>query len=856
MKRAVARFGPALALLAVVGLCVVILRTRDEREDPADVERPSRVSVTTTDEAEPRLSGAVSPERMVLTAPGVDVSASPRSGAEGTDGATTGGVEGLVRLEGSGVAVAGAKVSWVASNAPTKSSGTTTTDEAGHFRVVGLPSDTYQLTFLALPHAVLVVNDVLVERGRTAELTVDLGSGAEIVVHVSGSADTGAASPVADAAVEVVAASEEHLKRLGATARHARTLSATTDATGTGHLSGVPLGEVLLRVHSANHRPWSQTLTVEPGVERIDVVLEAGARLFGRVLDAGGEPAPGVHVFLAPPRDFAGDPLTYYREPYHQTDGEGRFDFRGLPAGIHFVVAAGTGGRLALGAPQGVALAPGEERSIGLQLLPRSSVRGRVLDADGRGIAGVGVGIRPIRLHVPGPSIGRGVVIGEVPELWDDAWRRSVTGENGEFVVEGVVTVGERATVRAIAAGYMELREERAVAEILAPEGLTLTLRRSAPAITGRVVGPSSEAQPRIPLVAMASAGGASTPRHFGTTDEGGRFAIEVPAGESQTYMVAPDILHMGRVGYTTEPTHFENVAPGASDLTFRVVPLDRLRGVVVDAETGAPVTTFEVTFFSDVDGGFRPNRLIVDDLGRFDVPFDRERDLFARFVARDHEPFDLRGIEVRVDRETTNALERGRDLVGRVVDSEGAPVVDARVCIATLVADSPYGPSSAFSAVSVTDSDGRFQLRGVPRQGLPTLAIRGNRPDLPALTFRELAAAEVDEDIAIVLPKTYDVRVDIVTIAGTSPAGRVGVFDDEGRSLNPSSEPAFERVGGSLVPSSLRYGNGVLECRLPEGTYELMYAPPSARSEADVIAFRFTIDSTTSGPLQFVVTE
>jgi hypothetical protein len=34
------------------------------------------------------------------------------------------------------------------------------------------------------------------------------------------------------------------------------------------------------------------------------------------------------------------------------------------------------------------------------------------------------------------------------------------------------------------------------------------------------------------------------------------------------------------------------------------------------------------------------------------------------------------------------------------------------------------------------------------------------------------------------------------------------------------------------------------------------MYAPPSARSEADVIAFRFTIDSTTSGPLQFVVTE
>jgi hypothetical protein len=94
-------------------------------------------------------------------------------------------------------------------------------------------------------------------------------------------------------------------------------------------LADVPAGPVRVRVRTPSGRSGGAELELAPGeVRDVDLVLEPGATVEGRVIDARNRPIPGASVFVltgggSSPR------------PEATTDAAGLFRLTGLPAGMH-----------------------------------------------------------------------------------------------------------------------------------------------------------------------------------------------------------------------------------------------------------------------------------------------------------------------------------------------------------------------------------------------------------------------------------------------------------------------------------------------------------------------------------------
>lgn len=217
------------------------------------------------------------------------------------------------------------------------------------------------------------------------------------------------------------------------TARHA-----VSAADGTYRIEDVPNGstgrlpqESRLVAEADGHArqvldPAHLRLPLRPGEEtEINLVLTKGARLEGRVLDAaGGSPVAGARVLL-----WTFDGLFRLRGLEHPADpfrlGEavtgtdGRYRFDGVPC-EGFFRSPSTKPSLVTGRPIGawvaaakegrttavheVALADeGATLSIDLVVEPAFSVRGRVVDADGRPVVGAQVWAMVLRNGVLSP---------------------------------------------------------------------------------------------------------------------------------------------------------------------------------------------------------------------------------------------------------------------------------------------------------------------------------------------------------------------------------------------------------------------------------------------------------------------
>ncbi len=230
--------------------------------------------------------------------------------------------------------------------------------------------------------------------------------------------------------------------------------------------------------------------------------------------------------------------------------------------------------------------------------------------------------------------------------------------------------------------------------------------------ISGRVTGPGGEA------VAGARVEGSdsTTSRPFSAyteTDADGHFVLETRSGKRCWVTV-------GHPDYTS--AHFTQLEAGQNDLDIVLKGRGTIRGQVVDAVTGKPVTQFEagsgVRWGSTISGvrslDYQPFD-VVD--GQFTLTSVEVGEVNVYLRAPGYAPTRIELPELQGDTVTELGqvrLQAGASLEGTVVDMAGKPVPDARILLGGTRdwavyprARTSHFPGEEFDAI--TDGEGRF---------------------------------------------------------------------------------------------------------------------------------------------------
>ena len=162
-------------------------------------------------------------------------------------------------------------------------------------------------------------------------------------------------------------------------------VEAETDEGGAFVLSGLEAGRYRVNVTAPGYA--RATVRAEAGGEPLEVVIEAGGEIAGRVLDARGRPVRDGLVGAKARDGSALDPRSYEGSA-DPADGSFRLD--GLAAGTYDLEARASGHGAALVA--NVRVVAGRTTEVGaLTLVHGGVVSGTVVDAEGQGIPGVSV---------------------------------------------------------------------------------------------------------------------------------------------------------------------------------------------------------------------------------------------------------------------------------------------------------------------------------------------------------------------------------------------------------------------------------------------------------------------------------
>lgn len=385
---------------------------------------------------------------------------------------------------------------------------------------------------------------------------------------------------------------------------------AKTDGAGLAGFSELPAGEAELRVQHVDylsHRGKARISTGE--TKELDVMLERGLEITGRVVDAEGRPVAGAWVSLL--RDYAQKVMGFdvvsfigedligmaVEEEGVRCDADGRFVLGGLARDDRVNLMAGADGFLP------AKLGPLEPGSGGheFRLRKSASVTGRVVDQEsGEPVPDFEAMCTRVSWFVFDRPLGR------------------VRGsQDGSFVLSGLPR--GRMTLRVRAKGHADSERTISVAEQDFDAG---EIRLGSPArVEGMTLGPEGRALAGVRVwVAKGGMGDSSLVRAIAgrvsvTSDAEGRFRLEVPA--KRLRLVAE------KRGYA--PTRSRSVRAQAGrvvkDLEIKLGRGGSLHGVVVDS-SGKPLEGWNVEAVSgnsmsirfarsDESGGFALQGLV-----------------------------------------------------------------------------------------------------------------------------------------------------------------------------------------------------------------------------------------------------
>ncbi len=561
-------------------------------------------------------------------------------------------------------------------------------DAAGRFEVPHLPATELVALAVEAPgfvvwHRIAKAAPLLAE--RPLEVGVVLVRGVRIQVRVR----TPAAQPVAGA--DVMLLGRKHPASSASWARRARTATdgiATFDEVppGKGHVLAEADGYfqqvAIPRQYGVELRGPSFDTRAPESDALVDVVLQPGVTLHGRVIDRKGAPVPAATVSLDL-RRREGLGWAGFTSPRCSTDEDGRFSVRGLPPNAALTVRALHPSYTHL-VTTVVSPRTADDAPVTLIMDRGATVAGRLLDGRDRPLSG-------FRVTCAGGGTAQ------------------VTNAYGHFAFtnvrtgrSAVVSVGH--STQPGTSARLELEPGQVVDDLVLRYTGTHTL-------AGRVV--DHEGHPlanRAVTVRMGTGGTVGTTQVWTRAD--GTFHLShVPPGRA--------VLWCGRASADVD-------VPRANESTLQLTlppppPSFVLHGSVVGPDDAAvDQATVRLVFPDDGRNVARAEGIALGGRFRLRVPGPRRPVVLHVERAIDARGRDLDVVPARLelpepgDAAVLVELKRASPIRGVVVDEDGEP---ARRIVVRLTPErngKAQGAVTAATTQATTDDQGRFHFRGL----------------------------------------------------------------------------------------------------------------------------------------------
>jgi len=465
----------------------------------------------------------------------------------------------------------------------------------------------------------------------------------------------------------------------------------TTGKDGRVELLGIGPGWRRLQVSANGYAPEMRMITnaTARAGQSVDIRLQPGTPIAGKVVDAAGNPVAGARVWS-----------TYASEPFPTvdpridavvSDARGNWTMPGLLPGTYYFTASHAAHALTSSPPTYVS--GGDGRTVTLRMRDGGSISGVVTGDDGP-VAGAEV-----------RAVAKGAL----------AWRRrshTVTDADGKFQLGGlplrtveVVALHDKGSSKIV---------DVDLAATPSASGLTLSLSNKA-SITGVVVDSSGDPLAEAFVAVQPEFKGALGERRawqvrrspVTRTDRKGRFGFAgLPAGKYRVRAARPDAppgtlwLHKG---VETEP--------GGKSIRVQVAGECKYTGRVKIADGSVP-SSFTVRLdeaaaipVASKDGAFTIAGPSGDHMLMVSGPSFIRKGVKA--TGKEGQTVDLGTIEV----------QRGRSVSGVVVDANGKPVAHAEVAAGRLLTGGGRELNIRSEGVGVqtttTGDDGKFRISG-----------------------------------------------------------------------------------------------------------------------------------------------
>jgi protocatechuate 3,4-dioxygenase beta subunit len=554
-----------------------------------------------------------------------------------------------------------------------------------------------------------------------------------------------------------------------------------TSEDGSFVLENVPAGAMVLVANSPGYAAGRMNVTIEEGktLSDVELQLDTGVKLTGRVTGGNGSPVADVTVRLMP--STTGGFSMSGMDRSTSTDSNGEYTLEALEAGEETV--AFSHAKHAAAMRKTVTL-KGRETRLDVQLASGQVVKGTVVTEGGAPVADASIDIVS--------SSG--------------SFSNARTNASGAFEVEGL-TPG-RYRFAASKSGYAVGVVEDVDISSGAPVRITL---RTGGTIYGRVTGLTAAELESTQVEARSGRNSASA-----VVDASGNYRLEgAPIG---TVQVSAQVLSRNRSGYKASSAQTVDVTAGSSqqvDIAFRGDIV--IRGRVT--RNGTPLANAAVTFMGKGTSQRAMASGATDEQGMYSVDAVEEGEYTVMVNDQRYSPhttsYTVRGSD------TFNIDYKTAAVRGRVIDvATNEPLANVEVQVRTAALENMRIPRTV-----ITDHTGSFVLDSVsPGNYTLTTSKDSYGNDVRDVTVSESGI----DNLEIRLAKNTGIALKVVDARDGRPlSATVFVYDGSGRLMH---ETRFSFGGSSDDP----------ELRVPvaPGSYTISvsamgYAPQNVQAQS-----------------------